>query len=105
MDLITAAHAIALHRPSLILSQLRMPTFGGLELVRRVKEDHATRSIPIILYGDYATAEERVRALDMGATDLLTRPFVSAELIARVRAALKARHSLAILSGGPIWTA
>ena len=74
-----------------------MPTFGGLELVRRVKDDHATRSIPIILYGDHATAEERIRALDMGAIDLLTKPFVSAEMIARVRAALKARHTLSIL--------
>ena len=97
VDLITAAHAISLHRPSLILSQLRMPTFGGLELLRRVNEDYATRSIPIILYGDYATAEERIKALDMGAADLLTRPFVTAELVARVRAALKARHSLSIL--------
>jgi diguanylate cyclase (GGDEF)-like protein len=95
--LITASHALPLHRPSLILAQLRMPTFGGLELVRRVKADHAMRSIPIILYGDFATAEERVRALDMGAVDLLTKPFVSAELIARVRAALKARHTLSML--------
>jgi two-component system, cell cycle response regulator len=96
-DLITAAHALPLHQPNLILAQLRMPTFGGLELVRRVKEDHATRSIPIILYGDHATAEERIRALDFGAIDLLTKPFVSAEMIARVRAALKARHTLSIL--------
>jgi diguanylate cyclase (GGDEF)-like protein len=96
-DLITATHALPLHRPRLILAQLRMPTFGGLELVRRVKEDHATRSIPIILYGDFATAAERVQALDMGAIDLLTKPFISAELIARVRAALKAHLSLSIL--------
>jgi diguanylate cyclase (GGDEF)-like protein len=97
VDLITAVHALPLHRPSLILAQLRMPTYGGLELVRRVKDDHATRSIPIMLYGDFATAEERVRALDMGAVDFLTKPFVSAELIARVRVALKARHTLSIL--------
>ncbi len=96
-DLITFLHALPLHQPSLILAQLHLPTFGGLELVRRVKEDHATQSIPIILYGDIATAEERIQALDMGAIDLLTKPFVSAELIARVRAALKARHSLSIL--------
>ena len=96
-DLITAVHALSLFQPSLILAQLRLPTFGGFELVRRLKEDHATRSIPVILYSDIATAEERIQALDMGAVDLLTKPFVSAELIARVRAALKARHTLSIL--------
>jgi two-component system cell cycle response regulator len=74
-----------------------MPTFGGLELVRWLKENHATRSIPVILYSDMATAEERVRALDMGAVDLLVKPFVSAELIARVRAALKTRHIVSVL--------
>jgi diguanylate cyclase (GGDEF)-like protein len=96
-DLISASHALSLFEPNLILAQLRLPTFGGLELVRCLKERHATRSIPIILYSDIATAEERIRALDMGAVDFLTKPFVSAELIARVRAALKTRHTLSML--------
>jgi diguanylate cyclase (GGDEF)-like protein len=96
-DVITAVHALPIHQPSLILSQLRLPIFGGMELIRRVKEDHATRSIPIILYSDIATAAERVQALDMGAVDLLTKPLISAELIARVCAALKAQHTLSVL--------
>jgi diguanylate cyclase (GGDEF)-like protein len=96
-DVITAIHALPLHGPSLILSQLRLPIVGGMELIRRLKQDHATRSIPIILYSDIATAAERVQALDMGAVDLLTKPLVSAELIARISAALKARHTLSVL--------
>jgi two-component system cell cycle response regulator len=96
-DLITAVSAVASFEPDLILAQLRLPTHSGFALVRRIKEDDATRTVPVILYSDFTTAAERIRALDLGAYDLLTEPFVSAELIARVRAALKSRHILAIL--------
>lgn len=96
-DLITAVHALSNLQPNVILAHMCLPPHGGMELVRRVKEDCSTRSIPVILYSDIATVEERVRALDLGATDLLSKPFVSAELIARVRAALKARHALSVL--------
>jgi len=96
-DLITAIHALSNFQPNLILAHMHLPTYGGMELVRRVKEDCSTRSIPVILYSDIATAEERVRALDLGAVDLLSKPIVSAELIARVRAVLKARHTLSML--------
>jgi len=96
-DLITAVHALSNFQPNLILAHMRLPTYGGMELVRRVKEDCSTWSIPVILYSDITTAEERVRALELGAVDLLSKPFVSAELIARVRAVLKARHMLSML--------
>jgi len=96
-DLITAVRALSNFQPDVILAHMRLPTYGGMELVRRVKEDCSTRSIPVILYSDIATAEERIRALDLGAADLLSKPLVSAELIARVRAALKARHTLTML--------
>ena len=104
-DLITAVSAVASFEPDLILSQLRLPTHSGFTLVRRIKEDDATRAVPVILYSDLTTAAERIRALDLGALDLITEPIVSAELIARVRAALKARHascdSGAAISKGP----
>lgn len=96
-DLISAVHTLSLVQPNLLLAQMRLPTFTGLELVRRLQEDHTTRLIPVILYSDIATADERVQALNLGAVDLLTRPLVNAELIARVRAALKARYTLSIL--------
>jgi two-component system, cell cycle response regulator len=96
-DLISAAHALSIFQPNIVLTQLRLTTYGGLELLRRLKEDPATRSIPVILYCDIATAGERIQALEMGAVDVLAKPFVSDELIARMRAALKARHSVSIL--------
>jgi diguanylate cyclase (GGDEF)-like protein len=96
-DMISALQSIQVFQPTLILSQLRLPTYNGLELVRRLKEDPATSRIPIILYADFAAPEERVRAFELGAADFISKPFVAAELIARVRAALKARHTLTML--------
>ena len=96
-DLITAQRAVAMFQPNLILAQLRLPTYSGLELVRRLKRDSATQSIPVLLYTDMATAEERIQALDLGASDLISRPFVGAEVLARLRAALRIRHLLTIL--------
>jgi diguanylate cyclase (GGDEF)-like protein len=96
-DLITATHALSLFQPDIILSQLRLTTYGGLELLRRLKEDPKTRSIPVILYCDLASARERIQALEMGAVDVLTKPFISDELIARVRAVLRAKQSVSLL--------
>ena len=84
-------------QPNLILAQLRLPTYSGLELVRRLKRDSTTQSIPVLLYTDLATAEERIQALELGASDLISRPFVAAEVLARLRAALRIRHLLTIL--------
>jgi diguanylate cyclase (GGDEF)-like protein len=96
-DLISTAHVLSLAQPNLILAQVRLPTFSGLELLRWLKDQTAARDIPVILYGEIATAEERIQAIELGAVDFLTRPWVSAELIARVRAALKARKALSVL--------
>jgi two-component system, cell cycle response regulator len=96
-DLITALRAVPMFQPNLILAQLRLPTYGGMELLYRLKRDSAMRLIPVLLYTDMATAEERIRALDLGAGDLVCRPFVGAELLARLRAALRTRHLLTVL--------
>jgi diguanylate cyclase (GGDEF)-like protein len=96
-DLISAQRALSMFRPNLILAQLRLQTYNGLELVRRLKREVATQSIPILLYTDMATATERIQALDLGASDLISKPFVGAELLARLRAALRTRHLLTIL--------
>ena len=83
-DLITAVHALSNFQPNLVLRISRLPTYSGMELVRRVTEGSSTRSIPVILYTDISTADERVKALDLGAADVLSKPFGNAELIARV---------------------
>jgi diguanylate cyclase (GGDEF)-like protein len=96
-DVISALRAIPIFQPSVILAQLRLPTYSGMDLVRRLKQDHSTQPIPILLYTDIATAEERIRAFDLGAGDFVSKPFVGAELLARVRAALRTMHLLSML--------
>ena len=96
-DLITAIHALSIVQPNLILAQMRLPAHGGIELLRHTNEHASTRSVPMILYGDVMTAAERIIAFNLGAADLISAPFVSAELIARLRASLRARHRLSIL--------
>jgi diguanylate cyclase (GGDEF)-like protein len=102
-DLTTAVRALTNFQPNLILAHLRLPTHGGIELVRQVKQSGSTQSIPVILYSDATTVEERVKALNLGALDLLSKPFASVELIARVRAALKAWHTLSLLEERARW--
>ena len=66
-DLVTAVQAVEIFQPDLILSQLRLPTHNGLALVRRIKEEEATRLVPVILYGDRTTTEERTTAHRSGS--------------------------------------
>jgi diguanylate cyclase (GGDEF)-like protein len=96
-DVLAAVEAIPNVQPDLVLAQMRLPGWSGLGLIRHLKEDPAARWIPVILYSDVATAEERVNALDLGAVDFLSPPLAGAELIARVRAALRTRHAMSLL--------
>jgi two-component system cell cycle response regulator len=62
-----------------------------------MKNDPSTRSTPVLLYAEMATAEERIRAFDLGVGDFICKPYVGAELLARVRRALRTRQLLNIL--------
>jgi diguanylate cyclase (GGDEF)-like protein len=84
-------------QPSLILIRWDLPCGGGLDLVRRLGERGATDWVPLILHGEGATAEERVAALDLGAFDVLAPTSGDAELLARLRAALRLRERMKLL--------
>jgi two-component system KDP operon response regulator KdpE len=71
----------------LLITDLSMPRRGGLELVRAVREQKAT--IPILVLTVRHEEREKVRLLDAGADDYVTKPFGVAELTARVRALLR----------------
>jgi putative two-component system response regulator len=70
--------------PDVILLDVNMPLLDGFEVCRRLKTDSATRLIPIVLITGLAALEDRVRGIDAGADDFLTKPFATAELTARV---------------------
>jgi len=74
------------HKPDLLLVDLGLPDRDGVELIRRVRE---FSPVPIIVLSARTTEEQKIAALDAGADDYVTKPFASAELLARVRAALR----------------
>jgi two-component system KDP operon response regulator KdpE len=88
------------HNPDLFLLDLGLPDGDGIDLARRLRE--WTRA-PIIVLSARGREEDKVRALDAGADDYLTKPFGVNELLARMRVAL--RHAAAGPGGEPIFEA
>lgn len=76
----------AQNRPSLILLDLGLPDVPGQEVLRRLREWSST---PVIILSALEAEAEKVAALDAGADDYVTKPFVAGELLARVRVALR----------------
>lgn len=81
----------ASHRPDLVILDLGLPDFDGMTFLEDVRKYSLT---PIIILSARSDEKDKVDALDIGANDYVTKPFSSAELVARVRSALRnARHS------------
>jgi two-component system KDP operon response regulator KdpE len=97
----TAREAIALatsHNPEIILLDLGLPDGDGIELTQRLRE---WSRVPIIVLSARGREDDKVRALDAGADDYLTKPFGVNELLARIRVAQ--RHARASQGGdGPL---
>lgn len=72
--------------PHLVLTDLSMPNMNGLELCRRLR---TITSVPIIILSVRGEEKTKIETLDAGADDYVTKPFGMAELVARVRAALR----------------
>jgi two-component system phosphate regulon response regulator PhoB len=75
--------------PDLILLDWMIPKISGIEICRRVRQSPALRHIPIIMLTARAEESDRVRGLDTGADDYVSKPFSIIELLARVRALLR----------------
>ena len=77
--------------PDLVLVDWMLPDMSGLELTRLLKKDPATKDLPIIMLTARAEEEDKVRGLEGGADDYITKPFAPRELLARIKAVLR-RH-------------
>lgn len=72
-------------RPDLILLDVKPPMLEGFEICRRLKEDEATRSVPVMLITRRGVMEDEARGLELGAVDCITRPFRLDVVKARIR--------------------
>lgn len=93
---------IAYRKPDIVLLDLGLPDVEGVKVLRRLRE---WSDVPVVILSVRDDPEEKVEALDAGADDYVTKPFDTAELLARVRAAQ--RRSLTetgepVFSSGPL---
>ncbi|MBN3908172.1 MAG: hybrid sensor histidine kinase/response regulator [Nostoc sp. NMS1] len=78
--------------PDLILLDVMMPGIDGFETCRRLKANSITQNIPIIFMTALADATDKVKGLEIGAVDYITKPFQQEEVIARLKLHLKISH-------------
>jgi putative two-component system response regulator len=87
-----ALASVAQDRPDLILLDVNMSGIDGFEVCRRLKADTATRLIPVVLITTLTESEDRVRGIEAGADDFISKPPVTSELEARVRSLIRLKR-------------
>ena len=92
-DGVEALRATIEHCPDLVLTDVMMPRLDGFGLLKALREDPATASVPVIMLSARAGEEARVEGLEAGADDYLTKPFSARELLARVGGTLALAHA------------
>ncbi|GAA0568430.1 phosphate regulon transcriptional regulator PhoB [Rhizomicrobium electricum] len=96
MDGEEALLVAAEEQPDLVLLDWMLPQLSGIEVCRRLRSRQETRNVPIIMLTARGEESDRIRGLDTGADDYLTKPFSMMELLARLRAVMRRiRPSLA----------
>jgi two-component system phosphate regulon response regulator PhoB len=88
-DATEARAQVADGRPQVILLDWMLPGISGLELARTLRKDSLAREIPIIMLTARTEEEDKIRGLNVGADDYVTKPFSPRELIARIHAVLR----------------
>jgi two-component system, OmpR family, phosphate regulon response regulator PhoB len=79
-------------KPDMVLLDWMLPKLSGIEICRRLRRDQEFRNLPVIMITARGEESDRVRGLDVGADDYVSKPFSPAELMARIRAVLR-RHN------------
>ena len=76
-------------QPDIVLLDWMLPKLAGIEVARRLRSKATTRNLPIIMLTARAEETDRIRGLDVGADDYMTKPFSMSELTARIRAVMR----------------
>ena len=91
-DGLTGLQATKSELPDLILLDLIMPVMDGYQVCQGLKEEESTKEIPIIMLTSKAETADKVRGLELGALDYVTKPFDEGELVARVNIQLRLKQ-------------
>ena len=75
--------------PDLVILDVMLPDMDGIEILRKLRSNGITRNIPVIMLTAKTAEIDKVRALDMGADDYVTKPFGVMELLSRIRAVMR----------------
>ncbi|TVR65784.1 MAG: DNA-binding response regulator [Gemmatimonadales bacterium] len=97
-----AVSAIDRTIPDLLILDRMVPEISGDEVLRRVREEPATRTVPVLMLTAKREQEDRIEGLEMGADDYLTKPFSPRELVLRVQAILRRTEQGSTETGGKI---
>jgi len=84
-----AQQALVENMTDLLLLDWMLPGISGIELARRLKNDPSYRDLPIILLTARGEEEDKIRGLEIGADDYVTKPFSPKELVARIKAVMR----------------
>jgi adenylate cyclase len=87
-----ALRQVETEKPDLVLLDVVMPEMSGYEVCRKIRENSATEILPVIMVTALDPSEERIKGLDAGADDFLTKPINQAELLARVKSLLRIKE-------------
>ena len=88
--------ALSAHAPDLILLDIMLPGDDGFAILSRLKTGKTTAHIPVIMVSAKGEEHSKVKGLNMGADDYMTKPFGVLELVARIKANLRKRGSAAL---------
>ncbi len=89
-----ALQQVQQERPDLILLDVMMPLLDGFEVCKRLKENDETRLIPVVIMTALGQVEDRIKGIEAGADDFLTKPVHRDELLARIRTSLRLKRTI-----------
>ena len=102
MDGAEALQTFEMELPDLVILDITMPKMDGFEVCRRL---HEWSQIPVIMLSARGDESDKVKCLDLGADDYITKPFGASELIARVKAVMRRTEAVATVPTQPSFVA
>ncbi len=88
----TALEIVRTQAPDLVLLDVKMPGMSGYEVCARLKRDLQTQFIPVVMVTALEGEDDKIKAIEVGADDFLTKPFSSVMMMTRVRSLLRIKH-------------